>query len=278
LYGEWEPLANIFDAKHLDRALDFWGSRAFLAERKKPPTAHIDVDEALSSPYAPHRKINCILGFEEELEDKIKFFNSAKTFIYEISNSFCADLSVAHLSSSAEAVCGATAELKFYNEQPERAAAAGHIVRKLDKVIQEQVPFTSQLKLIRTNTLKKFIPNLFWLTVFGPPYVELFGDKHLLNTPAHEIQVLPYGGIGVQLAEYIEDNEIAWKDFLVKRKIAKHHLNSNAFYDPSLPKTHQYSAPDFRIPKDRNGSPGRAVAAATTEVLAQLFDKRKKDR
>ena len=49
-----------------------------------------------------------------------------------------------------------------------------------------------------TRQLEKGLPTLYWKTLFGPPYVELFGQQTLLAAPAFEI-IEGLSGISVQL-------------------------------------------------------------------------------
>jgi hypothetical protein len=44
----------------------------------------------------------------------------------------------------------------------------------------------------------KYIPDVYWLTFFGPPYVKLFGRERLLSAPAYKVEELSYGGISLQ--------------------------------------------------------------------------------
>ena len=58
---------------------------------------------------------------------------------------------------------------------PEAAKVSARTIKELEEIVRLRTPFTSQLSQIKTKRLRKCIPNIFWLTVFGLPYVELFG-------------------------------------------------------------------------------------------------------
>jgi len=86
--------------------------------------------------------------------------------------------------------------------------------------------------LFATHLLRHWLPDIFWGTVFGPPYVHLFGKERLLTAPAYSVQELGPETIYVQLtgriADVVEDHEGVQSC----RKLFKEHLRSNAFYIP----------------------------------------------
>jgi hypothetical protein len=98
--------------------------------------------------------------------------------------------------------------------------------------------------------LKQYLPDLPWLTIFGKPYIDLFGIERLRSTPAHEVQQISDRLILLNVAQEIADTPQGWADFKAVRDRCKHHLNSNAFFDPSAPRGHPYSVPGFRFPPE----------------------------
>jgi hypothetical protein len=53
--------------------------------------------------------------------------------------------------------------------------------------------------------LRRWIPDLFWATVFGPAYVRLFGRETLLSVPAPVVTEISRDLIVVQLSESLSD-------------------------------------------------------------------------
>jgi hypothetical protein len=82
---------------------------------------------------------------------------------------------------------------------------------------------------VTTRDLLKGIPQFFWATVFGPPYVELFGRDRLSGVPAAvNIELAPnlfYIQLTEHLSDVIERPEIVDK----ARQAAKEHLGLDAF-------------------------------------------------
>lgn len=98
-----------------------------------------------------------------------------------------------------------------------------------------------------TFILKESLPNLYWATVFGPPYVKLFGKECLLSTPAAAVEELADGLIYLQLTNDLMDNRKQPDHVEAARQAAKKHLNSNVFLDPQLSPNHVYRTPTFHI-------------------------------
>lgn len=93
----------------------------------------------------------------------------------------------------------------------------------------EAAPYRNRF-LIATHLLRHWLPDVFWATVFGPPYVRLFGKERLLTAPAYSIQELGPETIYVQLTERIADTVEDHEGVQSRRKLFKEHLQSNAFY------------------------------------------------
>ncbi len=100
----------------------------------------------------------------------------------------------------------------------------------------------------KTDVLKRHLPNLPWLTIFGPPYVEMFGIDRLLSTPAYEVQQISDRLVQVNVAPDIPDTAQGWADFKGVRDRCKQHLNCNAFFNVAAPRGHLYRVPEFRFP------------------------------
>ncbi len=127
-----------------------------------------------------------------------------------------------------------------------------HIVGEDDLVRGEtNGTISSGLILVSTHKLIRYIPDLYWLTVFGSPYVEGFGRERLLSAPAHRVTELEYGGIMLQLSESPMDFVTDPVRLATIRRDVKQYLNPNAFFDESLPTGHTYDVPQFRLRERR---------------------------
>ena len=120
----------------------------------------------------------------------------------------------------------------------------------------------SQFEFVTEHELKRFIPYLPWLTVFGPPYIELFGKARLLSAPAHRVDELNEGHVAIQLTPDILDfrnrTDLA---IGVQNRVIKH-LGPDAFYSADLGEDYSYRAPRL--------DPGRFWDNAPPEDLPPL--------
>lgn len=95
---------------------------------------------------------------------------------------------------------------------------------------QTEKPYTFFLV---THTLRHWLPDLFWGTVFGPAYVKLFGMDRLLSTPAFAVERLAEDMVYIQLSPSIEDLHTDFFAVQAVRVRAKEHLGNDAFFDPA---------------------------------------------
>jgi len=54
---------------------------------------------------------------------------------------------------------------------------------------------------LATVRVEKELNNLYWGNYFGPQYVEKYGSKFLLDSPCWRKELLPDGGVFLQLSE-----------------------------------------------------------------------------
>jgi hypothetical protein len=93
--------------------------------------------------------------------------------------------------------------------------------------------------------LKKCVPDIYWTTVFGRPYVELFSRERLLSCPAHRIKELDNGAIVIQLTPELKDIAAEEAAFERVRQDTRNHLNNDAFFDLAKGLDYQYRVPEF---------------------------------
>lgn len=100
---------------------------------------------------------------------------------------------------------------------------------------------------ITTHQLRQGIPDLYWLTLFGKPYVRLFGSERILSSPNAVVEELTHDLFTIQLSGDIRDiTEKPDELFETSRRI-KQHLNNNAFFDSELGLDYPYNVPEFHI-------------------------------
>jgi hypothetical protein len=85
---------------------------------------------------------------------------------------------------------------------------------------------------VTTFDLEKRLPNFYWATVFGKPYVSLFGHDQLRDVPAFVNTELAPDLFYIQLTERLTDIT-EHPDVVEKaRQLAKEHLGLEAFVIP----------------------------------------------
>jgi hypothetical protein len=92
--------------------------------------------------------------------------------------------------------------------------------------------------------LGRYIPELFWVTILGPSYVNLFGRERVLAAPCEMIEELPYGGILFRVAPRLSDFARTFDRVDEKRRAIKSYLDENAFFDVRNPAGHSYRVPE----------------------------------
>lgn len=133
-----------------------------------------------------------------------------------------------------------------------------HFVREFSKAFQPDVslihifPKTGHgnrqpIFNLSTFVMRESLPNLYWVTVFGRPYINLFGKERLLSTPAAVVREIAEDVVYMQLTEHLMDNRKQAERVEVVRQGAKRHLDSNVFFDPQLSPNHVYRTPEFQI-------------------------------
>ncbi|HEV2474607.1 MAG TPA: NTF2 fold immunity protein [Chthonomonadales bacterium] len=100
---------------------------------------------------------------------------------------------------------------------------------------------------VSAHTILKSIPDLYWITVLGTPYVQIFGRDRLLSAPAYRVEELENGAFLLQLSEHPLDAEKDYEAVNRVRLALKQHLDCNVFFDLANPPDHIYNVPDFGL-------------------------------
>jgi hypothetical protein len=106
-----------------------------------------------------------------------------------------------------------------------------------------------------THQLRKYLPDLAWGTVFGPPYLRLFSRDVLLAAPAYLVKELSEDRIYLQLSPSLTDLQTDYDRVDRIREATKDHLGRDAFLDMSYgqmqivntPLPGRYRTPEFLI-------------------------------
>jgi hypothetical protein len=98
---------------------------------------------------------------------------------------------------------------------------------------------------ITTHALREHLPDLCWGTVFGSPYVRLFGLDRLLSSPAPVVARLQHGAVYVQLSGSLFDLSSNHGSVDKARVAVKEHLDRDAFFDPQAEPRKKYRVPEF---------------------------------
>lgn len=86
--------------------------------------------------------------------------------------------------------------------------------------------------LFATHLLRHWLPDVFWGTVFGPPYVRLLGKERLLSAPAYLVEELGPETVYVQLTENLTDVVNDGNAIQSFRTAFKQHFRDDVFFVP----------------------------------------------
>ena len=94
-----------------------------------------------------------------------------------------------------------------------------------------------------TVEIKDHLAQLSWATVFGPPYVRMFGRERLLSAPAAIVEEIAPEMVYIQLTPEVCDVTKDLKAYFAVRRRVKEHIGPDAFFDPA-----KGNGP-YRVPK-----------------------------
>jgi hypothetical protein len=100
---------------------------------------------------------------------------------------------------------------------------------------------------ITTWQLTKYLPDLYWGTVFGRPYIDLFSRQLLLSSPAQRVEEIDHDCVYIQLTESIDDLVSDFELVEDARVRVKQHLGNDAFFDWDRGVEATYQIPAFRF-------------------------------
>jgi hypothetical protein len=214
-WGLYEPLRHHFSMSSLEEAIRTW-ELYFLVKR----TASPKLEGRIAMQYGPHRQHSVwsislgVKDFDQPAFCKLLQRSAA---------AFSADFGLIHTITKSEISRGrAHGSISFLD------------TAKTEKHLYVAMPM-----------LKKCVPDIYWTTVFGRPYVELFSRERLLSCPAHRIKELDNGAIVIQLTPELKDIAAEEAAFERVRQDTRNHLNNDAFFDLAKGLDYQYRVPEF---------------------------------
>jgi hypothetical protein len=223
-FGNWEPIDRVFNRQKLDAALDQW-KWPFLAIKKKPA-----VDASIWMRKSALQKLHAILIFR--FEPKSAAPSQLLEFLKATSIGLKADFGCLHL----------------FNETEFQRGRSNKTVRALDKQ-GKKLSF-----LLASQDLRRRIPELYWATVLGAPYLQMFGKDRVLAAPAYSTVSLSSEAVLLQMTENLIDLEERFDRFDEVRSRVKTWLGQDAFFDMRNEASKSYRVPAFRL-FDAEGEP-----------------------
>ena len=215
-WGLYEPLRHHFSLSTLDEAIRTW-EYAYHVKRTTTPRLSANI----FMQYGPHRDHSTWDIYLKNVKDFEQF--AFCQLLECAAAAFSADLGFIHSITDAEVSRGrANGSIGFVN--------AAHTEKNLYLV---------------THHLSKFLPDIYWTTVFGRPYVQLFSRERLLSCPAYRVKELDNGSIVVQLTPELKDIAAEEAAFERVRQEARNHLNNDAFFDLAKGPDYRYRVPEF---------------------------------
>lgn len=215
-WGRYEPLNQKFSLDSMDEALRAW---EFHFQVKRVATPKLEGNVHMQ--YGPHREHSIWKISLQRLADFDQ--RSFGNLLRHAATALLADFAFLHCVTEAEITRGMAS----------------------DSVDFLDVSKTEKNLFVTTHMLERYLPDIYWATVFGAPYVKLFTRQRLLSAPAYRIEELENGAILVQLTPNLSDTRRNERAFENVRKAVRDHLNSDAIFDEKKGPQFRYAVPDF---------------------------------
>ena len=214
--GVHEPLKRPFSLASLEDVLDDWKFQ-FLLKRVSSPK----LQSVVMMQYGPHKLHSTwTIGLRRIKDfDDISFGNLIKA----AARSFLPDFGFIHSVTAAETARGlSNGSIAFLDS-----------ARKTKSLY------------VTTHILKRYVPDIYWTTIFGGQYVQLFSRSRLLSAPVHRVEELGNGCVLLQLTPKLTDVFDDESHFERLRQVVRNHLGADVFFDPAKGPHHHYRVPRF---------------------------------
>lgn len=215
-YGNHEPLRDEFDLSNVQRSLGIWESPPFLWKRERP---HFSGSIFTATGKVPQHAVLALSGGSS------KYASEAVDLIQHWSSGVTADFGFVHVLS----------------EKDIRTGMRAGVVSPLDA---RRTRFTM---LVTTHILRKYVPDVYWATVFGPAYVRHFGKERLMSAPAPIVRELERDMVYMQMSHDLNDMTVDASYVETVRAQVKAHLGDSSFFSEDLGADHGYSIPEFSL-------------------------------
>jgi hypothetical protein len=214
VYGNWEPLDRPFQLSNIESLLDAW-KWPFLTLRHTPSVeSNIWMRKGSQRLHA-----TWVLSLEASAANQTKLL----AFLKAAGSALRADFAYLHLLTPSELERGRASKTALpLNKQATR--------------------FTF---LVSSKDLQQRIPDMFWATMFGAPYLEMFGEDLLLTAPAFKAEALPGRGVLLQITEELADVERRSSVFENTRALVKKYLGEDVFFEEGRKPIDGYRTPAF---------------------------------
>lgn len=198
-YGNWEPIDLAFDLADRDGILEKW-KWPFLATKRRPK---MDASVFMRRGPKPLHAFWCLAFRVGEVQP-----SKLALFLEHATSELDADFGCLTLLTRAEIDEG------LKNKS----------VQALDRKA------TQFIFSIYSQHLQQCLPDVYWTTVFGPPYVAMFGRDKLLSAPAFRAKALCEDRVLLQLTQDIGDVSHNPAEFANLKQEVKDFLGSDSFY------------------------------------------------
>jgi hypothetical protein len=238
-YGTTEPPRKLVPGGDFYAALDLWGSDHVYIAKRDSPKALLHVSFEMPRPKSIHSSISF---FEFQIM-QMQQLESLDALVRELSQAFSADYAMAHILTRAELDDRLDQGLQRPSSWPEPSPdqIVARVRAQAEREAHALTLWRMEIAGVQTVYLRKCLPSLYWLNIFGPPYVKLFGKERLIATPGENVEV--------KLTNDLLDTPMAWEAFKQTRASCRKHLNSNVFCERGASKDHEYRTPEFCFPE-----------------------------
>jgi hypothetical protein len=214
--GTHEPLKQSFSITDLEGLLEGWEYQV-LFKRVSKPKLHSSVFVQ----YGPHRRHS---SWTISIDDPQNLnLASVLKLLDRASTEFSADFAFIHKPTKCDIEIGLASSSISYVSTAKRSISL----------------------FVTTHLLRKYIPDVYWVTVFGKPYVDLFSRERLLSAPAYRVRELENGSVLIQLTEFPGESGDGPNSYQTRKALVKDHLNSDAFFDLRKGVDHKYCVPEL---------------------------------
>jgi hypothetical protein len=214
--GSHEPLKQAFSTDDLRALLVDWENHVLFKRVAKPK-----LQSSIFMQYGPHKKHS---SWTISVNDVANLdIDGLQNLLERASMEFSADFAFLHRPMRCDLEIGlASRSITYLNSAR-----------------------SSVSLFVTTHLLRKYVPDIYWVTVFGQPYVKLFSRERLLSAPAYRVSELDNGSVLVQLTESLDERDGISGEYQARKNLVKDHLNSDAFFDLNKGADHRYQIPDF---------------------------------